>query len=152
TASISTAGLWINERQPLLANTTAALVPYFLQGGKITVSSEHDVDLAAGSVLDASGGARMTQAGKILAGDAGSITLQAGTLPDSELKLAGDLTAYSAGKGGTLSVSVPRIVIDTTASSASTVTLDPEFFTRGGFSQYTLRGYFGLTLAKDTVL
>jgi filamentous hemagglutinin len=150
-AAISTAGAWINDRLALSANQGQVLTPIYVQGGKITLTSDYAIDLAAGSQLNVSGGAQLTQAGRIVAADAGSITLQAGVL-DGRLTLGGELLAYSAAKGGALSLRTGEIVIGGPAVRDGSLALNPEFFQRGGFAQYDLKSYYGITLKSGTHL
>jgi filamentous hemagglutinin family protein len=155
-ASITTAGLWINDRLDALPGGTQALVPHIVQGGKINLSSANTVTLASGSLLDASGGADFTAKGTLLAGNAGSITLQAGSGPDDDfvgsLNLSGQLRGYSASKGGSLSVSAPRVVIGATAPDAATLALAPDFFQTGGFTNYSVAGFYSVTLAPGAAI
>jgi hypothetical protein len=148
--------LWINDRLDAQPGGTLTLVPHIVQGGKINLSSENTVTLASGSLLDVSGGADLTTKGALSAGNAGSITLQAGSGSgdtfDGSLTLAGALRGYSAGKGGSVAVSAPRVVIGAAAMDAATLALDPGFFQTGGFTGYSVTGYYGVTLAAGTAI
>ncbi|MFN0317275.1 MAG: filamentous hemagglutinin N-terminal domain-containing protein [Burkholderiales bacterium] len=146
-AAINTAGAWINDRLALLHNLT----PVFIQGGKITLDSEDAIDLAPGSRLNVSGGAQFTQAGRVVAGDAGTITLGVGAVA-GRLRVGGELFGYSAAKGGTLALSAPGFIIGGPAADERTVALSPALFQSGGFSQYALKAYFGITLKSGTLL
>jgi hypothetical protein len=120
--TLSTAGLWTNER-----NGTGS-TPVAANGGTIAISSYFgDIDLAPGSVINVSAGAYETPAGAITPGNGGTLTLAAGLVPHSlgtndpslsvgqiyfdgnalGLLQPGQLQGYgvAGGKGGTLNVS-----------------------------------------------
>lgn len=155
-ARITTAGLWINDRLDAQPGGTLTLVPHIVKGGKIALSSENTVMLASGSLLDVSGGADFTAKGALVAGDAGSIALQAGSGSGDtfvgSLNLSGQLRGYSAGKGGSLGVSAPRVVIGAATTDAATLTLAPDFFQTSGFTSYSVTGYYGVTLAPGVAI
>lgn len=103
------------------------------------------VKLAEGSILNVSGGGHVTQTGKLVAGNGGSITLQGG-----KLQLNGRIIADALAKGGALSLTAPRIQIGGT-TGGDTLLLDPEFFRRG-FGRYQLNGYESLVVAAGTII
>ncbi len=152
-ASLSTAGVWVND---YLANAlsgdprvladggaaprTGAVVVYepkAVTGGSIVLTSAHDLDLRAGSSLDVSGGARVTSAGKLESGNAGSIKLTTGGMGkngayeshdasnadgnrrDASLFLDGGLSAMALGAGGKLEINTSQVRLGETFTADS---------------------------------
>ncbi len=147
-AKLSTAGLVVDERtekgmQQLLA----------IQGGSIAVNSYH-ATLDAGSLVDVSGGARVSTRGAVSYGAAGSIALLAGrdsVLPaafgSSSFRLAGGsllldatLLGYSGAKGGSLALQSSLIEIGSAPTIDGALLLKADFFRQGGFTSYALTG------------
>lgn len=153
-----TGGLWTND----IVGTSpgAGTGAIAIKGGSVSLVSTTDVVLQRGSVVDVSGGARWTAAGRLNAGDAGSITLSSGRflLGDGEaarstLVLAGQLRGYSAAKGGTLSLSASFVSIGGTASGrVGELHLTPADFASGGFSRYDVAGQDGVIVAAGTTV
>ena len=73
---VSAAGAWTNDASS--APVAGSIVPIALDGGTVAINSYGDINLGQGSVLDVSGGAHETAAGKITAGKGGTSTLAAG--------------------------------------------------------------------------
>jgi filamentous hemagglutinin family protein len=73
--TVSAAGAWTND------TTASALSQIAVNGGTIAIGSDGDIVLGQGSVLDVSGGASETAAGKITGGNGGSLQLTAGLTP-----------------------------------------------------------------------
>lgn len=121
---LSVAGNWINDR----ASAGVDVVPNAVDGGTVTIKGY--ATLAAGSTIDASGGARLDQAGKLGYGNGGTIALPTTALDGVSLQ------AYGGTHGGTLALTADTIDVGGPSADA----LLPEFFTRGGFTQYTLEG------------
>jgi filamentous hemagglutinin family protein len=86
--TLSAAGAWTND------TTARALSQISVNGGTIAIGSDGDIVLGQGSVLDVSGGAAETAAGKITGGNGGSLQLTAGLTP-------------SAGAGAPIGVPLP---------------------------------------------
>lgn len=154
-ASISTAGLIINDRadavpvqvlpHELLTTNAQGATTYqsTTKGGSVLLQG-YTVELAAGSTVDVSGG---VVAGNVLTyGNAGSISIKAGNDPlvaslmGGHLTLNATLKGYSGAAGGALTLQAPTIQVGGTATYANTLLLLPEFFSTGGFSQFTLAG------------
>lgn len=161
---IDVSGGWVNEALSGLA--TGALA---VNGGGISLISVYDLTLAQGVVLDVSGGGRLTANNTLLGGNAGAIVLENDLLPSvgfgggvpstpsGDFDILGvDLRGFALGKGGSLAVGASRAVVITTATgSAGTgasdpMNLAPEFFSRGGFADYSIAGTGGLTIAAGT--
>lgn len=152
-----TRGLWTND----IVGTSAAAGSgaIALKGGSVSISSVSDVVLRAGSVVDVSGGAQFTSAGKLRTGDAGAISISTGRFgitnenePQvSSLVLDGQLRAYSAAKGGSLTLATSFVTIGGSASGRTgELHLDPDAFSTGGFSSYAIFGQDGIDVAAGT--
>jgi filamentous hemagglutinin len=131
----------------------------YLEGGAVTLNAKGDLLLAAGSVIDADGGASVDAQGKLHAGKGGKIQLTSrAALPEgSVLRLDGDLHAYALEQGGRLSIEANALrIADAVAGhiiSSNETVLTPDFFQRGGFSDYVLTSNLdGITVAAGTVI
>lgn len=139
-AVLSTTGLIVDER-----HSAGLALPIITSAGSITIKAM-TVTLAAGGVLDVSGGARISSTSQVFYGDAGGITVQSGQ--DVELLgvLGGGLTpgsfmrGFSGAEGGHLKLQAPAIQIGGTTTDPATLLLAAEFFSSGGFSTFTLAG------------
>ena len=138
-ATLSTAGLIVDDR----GATGGA--PLVLDGGSVSLNAFH-LDLLTGSVIDVSGGVAMAVNGKQTSGNAGSIALAGGDnrvnpAVTRRLSLGAELKGYALGKGGSLSLSLPRLIqIGGATANADTLRLSPDFFNRGGFASFSLSG------------
>ncbi len=156
TAVLSTAGLIVDNRTLAAAPMTlptqvatsvnAAGVTVYTsttQGGGIHVQG-YSVEIAAGSLLNVAGGLVADRA--FTYGNGGSLSIQAGndpiftSLTGGHLSLAGSLQGFSGASGGSLTLQAPVIQVGGTATYAGTLLLQPDFFSAGGFSQFTLSG------------
>lgn len=161
--TISTAGQWINDAPGAPGAMTGSLL---LDGGSVSLSG-YNVSLGAGSLIDASAGARLGSDLKLATGQAGSITLSSGAAGTSKtladfgvLRLDGDLQAFgglngsgSVGNGGALKVTAATALIGGAAQRGERdLLLASDFFTRGGFSAYTVTGWFDTELAPGVAL
>jgi len=163
-ASLSTAGLWLNNSRadgspvgPALptgvTQVGTSAVKSTIEGGTISISGS-SFDAEPDSTLDVSGGGSVARGGRISAGNGGSLTLAANrsAVPASN-RAAGNLLGYSLGTGGSLSLSVNQAQVGGEAAVADTVLrLDPDFFTQGGFSAFSLASAQGLTVMPGTQL
>ncbi len=88
-----------------------------MNGGSITLSTtvlDSHVDLAAGSLIDVSGGGSVSASGKIAGGNGGAlaITAASGSSDDtSTLAMAGELRGYSLVKGASLSITTSTATV-----------------------------------------
>ena len=143
--SISVAGMLVDERTLESAVTRSARL---LNGGSVELTG-YNVLLGQGSLIDASGGIWAGPGGSFAFGDGGSIALRSGRDPDLEtsvggrLEMGGVLQAYSAHEGGSLSIQANFIRVGGTDVPNGGVLLQPEFFTKGGFTEYELTGLGG---------
>ena len=141
-ASISTAALIVDDRWGADDQTE---LPFVLNGGSITINS-FSSRLAAGSVIDASGGAAIGATNSRRYGTGGSISIVAGKDPQIKSVLGGDLElgstlrAFSAVRAGALTIQAPFVQIGGTATGSDALVLAPGFFNEGGFGSYTMRG------------
>jgi filamentous hemagglutinin len=149
-ASLSTAGLFINDRADTpspftVPHTVATSTTYTstIQGGSIMVQG-YSIDLAIGSRIDVSGG--LIASNNITYGAGGSLSILAGndpliaSLQGGHLNLGGNLSGISGATGGSLTLQAPTIQIGGTATFANTLLLQPAFFSAGGFSRFTMKG------------
>ncbi|HEY4209979.1 MAG TPA: filamentous hemagglutinin family protein [Steroidobacteraceae bacterium] len=158
-SSLTARGAWVNDG--LQFNPNGPVDPLLIDGGKISLSARGgNLALDRGSVLDVSGGAQLTGAGKLIAGNAGSITLSAtpavsGSIGSPTLfDLGATLRGYALTNGGSLSLTADSVCIasaECTSGDSTTLWLTPDRFTQGGFSQYSVSSsYGGLTVAPGT--
>jgi filamentous hemagglutinin family protein len=147
--TLSAAGLVVDD-------AVGTPLPMTIKGGTISLRGFYET-VAAGSVLDVSGGVYSTRAGKLTYGKAGAITLTAGQ--DSTIvstvrgsaSLSATLKGYAATAGGALTIAVPTpIQIGGTIAAPGTLPIDPALFSQGGFATFSLTGT-GATDANGVV-
>ena len=133
---LDVSGVWLNEGR---LTGDSLFAPLALDGGAINLATQGDLILAPGSILAADGGARLTGTGRLEAGQGGSIELSQ-KLEDSILRLDGRLQAYGLFQGGGLTLQGNGFLIGATeaAIGAHVTRLSPDFFSKGGFSRYSL--------------
>jgi filamentous hemagglutinin len=142
-ATLSTAGLITDDRLPAFANQ-----PIRRNGGSITLQA-YTANLAAGSLVDVSGGYSMAADSTGSYGNAGSISILAGKDPNvisalgGTLTLDGTLRGASGAKGGSLSLQAGAFQIGGTHSNSNVFVIDPGFFNQGGFTEFNLTGMGG---------
>ena len=149
---MSTAGLIINDRADAPAPLTtlhgvrnaSGGITDTTHGGTIVLKG-YTVDLAAGGLLDVSGGLVADRSFHF--GDAGTLQIQAGNDPylhsilGGALSLNAELRGFSGAQGGTLQLQAPLIQIGgSSAAHANTLLLQPAFFSTGGFASFDLTG------------
>jgi filamentous hemagglutinin family protein len=128
-----------------------------VNGGTLAIDSFRGLSLAAGSVIDASSGGALLAGNAQKAGAGGSVTLigddpsQQGITPArAPIALAETLRDAGVNGGGTLTLTLPSIMVAGQGGSVPDgVLLDPATF-QTGFSDYVIDGYNGLTIASDT--
>jgi filamentous hemagglutinin family protein len=162
---ISTAGLLVDER---VSSATAGKGPLVTRGGSVLIDA-YSATLSTGGLIDVSGGAVMSATGKVTYGNGGSLNIAngsddttAGTLLGGKLVLGATLQGYSGAKGGSLALNAAAFRIGGTAGHPDVVSLQPEFFSTGGFTSFSLTGigidngsggYIpGVSIAADTVI
>lgn len=128
------------------------------QGGTVSISSQGDLVLGAGTAIDVSGGALVSRDGKTVSGGAaGSIALAVAAdrpghlvfgTPQSQPLLQG----YALSQGGTLSISAHGVHVGAAPDAQSDLNLAGNFFSQGGFKSFDLNGQTQLTVADHTVI
>ena len=142
-ATLDTTGRWSN----LLLDPTNNSGVAYVNGGKVSLRSTGNVNLAAGSVVDASSGGILGLDGKLSGGKGGDVTLAS----LSSLGLDGEIRGYGVSGGGTLALQARKVQIgdSATAPDAGTVQLAGDFFNKG-FSAYDITGNEGLLVTNGT--
>jgi filamentous hemagglutinin len=136
-ASLDTAGVLQDLRNP-------SGLPYSTKGGSVTIRS-FNAELAKGSSVNVSGGALVSERGDVTFGQAGSITIASGNDPGfpgvtgGSISLQSELEGFSGSKGGSLSLQASRVRIGS-AEDPEVLTLDPAFFSNGGFTRFQITG------------
>lgn len=145
TAKIDVGGMLVDDRPTTKKSVASRRV---LAGGSVSLEG-YTINLAQGSSIDASGGVLAKEVkgiDKFTYGDGGKISILAGRDPDltnitgGSLTLKGSLSAYSANKGGSLSIRSNLIQIGGQAGDPTMLVLAPDFFRTGGFTSYSLTG------------
>ncbi|KAA8562418.1 Heme/hemopexin-binding protein [Pseudomonas extremaustralis] len=140
---LDTTGRWNNL---LLDPANTAGVAY-VNGGKVSLRSTVNVNLATGSVVDVASGGTLGVNGTLTGGKGGDVTLAAlGTLA-----LDGEIRGYGVSGGGTLALQARQVQIgdSATAPAADTLQLAGDFFNKG-FSAYDITGNEGLLVTDGT--
>lgn len=141
-ATLSVAGLQLDDRVGSVGRLAS---PTAIQGGTITLKA-FTANLATGSTLNVSGGFLVNTLGATTYGSGGTLNLFAGQdatlgyVTGGRLTLGSTLLGHAGHDGGKIHIQAPQIQIGGTAQHANTLLLDPEFFTKGGFSDHHLTG------------
>ncbi|MCX6983075.1 MAG: filamentous hemagglutinin family protein [Verrucomicrobia bacterium] len=149
-AALSTAGLIVDDR---IGTATAYTLPLVNDGGSIAIKA-YSAKLATGSIIDVSGGVAITGKGAVTYGKGGSIEIRTGkdpgfaTVAGGRLLLGSSLVGYSGKTGGSLTIQAGQIQVGGATTSSSVVLLPEEFFSRGGFTSYSLEGIGAPSAAK----
>lgn len=119
----------------------------YINGGKVSLRSSSQLNLAAGSGVDVSSGATLGVDGKLIGGKGGNVTL--GAL--GALALDGDVRGYGVNGGGTLALQARTVQIGNRAGAMDpdTLHLAGDFFDKG-FSAYDITGNEGLIVTDGT--
>lgn len=145
---IDLTGNWNNDRPPLTERGQRLdSSPLRIDGGKLSVVAQGDINVKAGSEMDVSGGAQRNAKGAIKGGNAGTIELSAQGIDGSDLSFEGTALGFAVtgGKGGTLSLASDKVVIgaleeaDSVTPGINPLVLNPELFKAGGFSTYNIQ-------------
>lgn len=143
-AVLDASGLLVDDR---LSAPAPLSLPLLLNGGSVNIAG-YTVNLAGGSLMDVSGGARIDWLGKRTYGDAGSISLKAGQDLNIPAVLGGRLVmdstfrgfAGQGSKGGVFNISAPFIQIGGGSSNPNVLVFQPDFFNEGGFASFSFTG------------
>ena len=168
-ASLSTAGVWINNasadgsfvgdplptaRLNIAADGTTSTAAT-INGGRLTIANTPDRNAATllerGAALDVGGGAALSGTRRVTAGDGGTLTITNAFFgPLSFDWLQADLWGLSPGNGGKLVLITPRAVLvaaDANGTLPSTTTrLLPSLFADRGFSSITVNTVQGIAI------
>jgi len=164
--AIDTSGEWTNLQTDPANHTLAG----YANGGTIDLISVGGVDLAAGSVLNVSSGGVLSAAGKLTAAAGGNVAISADILPGTattynatgDVALDGAIDGLASGAGGTLSITVPQIVLGTLTNGVpnqlfvlnpgAVLDLPDNSLFGGGFADYVLNGYYGVEVDSGQVV
>ncbi|ETK19758.1 filamentous haemagglutinin family protein [Pseudomonas sp. FH1] len=140
---LDASGRWNNL--PLNPADTGGVA--YVNGGKISLRGTGNVNLADGSVVDASSGATLGVDGKLIGGKGGDVTLAS----LAALALGGEIRGYGVTGGGTLALQARKVQIGDSATvpAADTLKLAGDFFNKG-FSAYDITGNEGLLVTDGT--
>ncbi|MGE0384907.1 MAG: filamentous hemagglutinin family protein [Gammaproteobacteria bacterium] len=154
---IDVGGRWINDLATANGGVTGTDV-LALDGGRVTLDSQGDLILAAGSRIDVDGGAHLGADGDIEAGDAGAITL-ASRIPNlnepTQFVLDALLSGQAPGSGGALRIDAAAFLMGAPADDPDPgiLSIPAERIVAAGFRNLTFnadRG--GFTIAEGTTL
>lgn len=155
---IAAQGLWVND---LLTQQSGGIPtsPVVLNGGQVSLASSSALIVGDQARIDVSGGAWLTGTNKLTGGQGGGITLATAdnldypglTLgPGATLLGYGVMGSGAPGAGGSLSFTSDNLLLGSGAGPFGTL---PDFFTRGGFTNYSLTdasaGGTSLVLSRD---
>lgn len=154
-AILSTAGLLVDNSTTTSGGLDSLLI---IAGGTITLAA-YSMDLQSGSALNVSGGVTVGSNNARQYGNAGTISLLAARNPSytytqgsqnitldlkgvtgGTLSMKGLLFGYSGAAGGTLNLLAQQIQIGGTPGNTQTLVLGADFFSQGGFTNYSLTG------------
>ncbi|WP_308580948.1 filamentous haemagglutinin family protein [uncultured Pseudomonas sp.] len=140
---LDTSGRWNNLLLDA-ANTTGLA---YVNGGKVSLRSTGNINLMAGSVVDASSGGTLGLDGRLAGGKGGDVTLGA----FGALGLDGEVRGYGVNGGGTLALQARKVQIGDSpvAADDDTLKLAGGFFNKG-FSAYDITGNEGLIVTDGT--
>ncbi|MDP2904657.1 MAG: filamentous hemagglutinin family protein [Methylovulum sp.] len=149
---LDVSGRWVNDfAQGLDATPTE---PLAIDGGSISVTATGDLNLNAGAVVSADGGAWLALNNRLVEGKGGSISLVTTPRADngsSLLHLDGELSAYGLSEGGSLSLSSGEVIVGVAGDAvkaASALVLGVhdghfDFDKKSGFSNINLTSSSG---------
>lgn len=138
---IDLSGQWVND-SPVFTETR--FDPIAIDGGSLNVFAFGDLDMENGSLIDVSGGARVTESNEFRPGDGGDVFLEASGPNGSNLIFESAVMGHAFEEGGTFSLASNAIVVsdDLAASPQNrglTATLiRPDFIEQSGFGNYHL--------------
>ncbi len=148
-ALIDVSGQWINDQPAPTAPTGTA--PLDIAGGKVSISASADIplDLQAGSLIDASGGAQRTVGRSFVGGTGGSIALSVGTTINGgavPTRIETTLEDFGLQQGGSLSLTANSLCVsnaDCTGGQAGAVWVPTSLFSADGFANIALKSNLG---------
>lgn len=148
-SEIDVSGRWVNDSS-LLNSGNPVPAQVAIEGGNVVIEGESvgsgvgGLNMRAGSRVRADGGGWLTAAGRLRAGDAGSIELVAKRGVDAAPAISiidATLSAYGLEQGGDLSLTASGFCIaeaQCASANGNGQWLRPGFFGSGGFGHYEL--------------
>ena len=138
----------------MAATGSGGMAPFtYIAGGTVTIQDQsyyrQGVILAAGSLIDVSGGYGISQKGVVTGGNAGTLSIQG-----AGIVLDGDLNAYSiqGNNGGSITLAAQSITIAPSASSNqnldNTLILGQNQLDNTGFTQVNLQSVNDITVGS----
>lgn len=148
---LDVSGVWVNDPLALAAGTS--LAPTFLDGGSVSLTSDGDLIIPAGSEIRAWGGGQIDESGAIVAGTGGSIDIDVSAI-ERRLQLDGKLSAFALEQGGRLNVKAAGFAFGSPQSADSPfIGVDGDLLSDAGFSDVSLIGEIsGINVAPGTIL
>ena len=140
---VAAQGLWVNDLLSLQAGVVP-IGPVVLDGGQVSLASSGALTVSDQARIDVSGGAWLTGTNQLMGGKGGSIKLAtADNLDYPSLTLGAEATLLgygvmvgnAPGAGGSLNLTSDDLRLGSGAGPFGT---SPDFFTRGGFTNYVL--------------
>ncbi len=119
--------------------------PAVINGGSVSINA-YSANLAAGSLIDVSGGVSVGPTGRRTYGNGGSLSIKVGQDPGlksilgGKLNLGSALRGYSGARAGSLALLAPMIQIGGSSRDPNALLLSPDFFSEGGFGKFSLTG------------
>ena len=156
-ALIDVSGEWVNDLP--LGTFVTGTAPLATAGGSVSIATAGGalLDLAVGSVINASGGAQRTAAGQIVAGNGGNIAISVGPTPNAlpvSVTIGSQLQDFALQRGGKLSLTANEICIAATDCAngvQGTLWVSPQIFSSDGFGSVALTSdLFGLQVLPET--
>lgn len=161
-ASIKLQGEWVNDfTHPENQDGKSLAIKGGVFSAKAGGRAGGGLNLKAGSLIDVSGGAWLKSDRKLVAGEAGSITLVAEPGEDNvgaNLALDGVLNAYGIEHGGSLtlkanSVAIRREEEQTNRQGLKPLQIATSFFGNGGFAEFDIGSNLnGLTVEDGAII
>jgi hypothetical protein len=140
--SLNTSGLLVDDRQ---FSRNPNVSPVVTDGGSITIQG-YSANLAAGGLMDVSGGASISNKGATSYGDGGSLKIAAGREIGFSSTLGGTLTldavmkGYSGADASKLEITGAALQIGGSSTDARVTIVDPASFANQGFGNISLTG------------
>lgn len=143
-ARLDTSGNWVN-RSAVASEGQQAISA--IDGGAISLRARGDLLLDAGATLAANAGALVSATNTVSGGKGGAIGLQAAYPAEAvAVSLDADLQAQGFSQNGSLAINLPELQlgrVKPVEKPAAATVVDYDFFSQGGFSQYSFTTNLG---------
>lgn len=139
---IDASGMFVDDRE---SQGGTSVLPVSLGGGTVTIEG-YSANLAAGGVVDVSGGALISGLGAVTYGNGGTLSISAGrelgfsSTLGGTLVLDSKLRGLSGARAAALNVTGSAIQIGGSSDFAGVTVIDPENFAANGFATISLSG------------